>query len=84
MAGLRAGVPRYDQAGRGTALQFHIPSVRWTFKATYTWDNQGGTTSQVLSGATVYRPTPLSCQYGSMGRLSSITQCSCLYYAARQ
>ena len=29
----------------------------------------------------VYRPSPLSCQYGSMGRLSSITQGSCLYYA---
>jgi hypothetical protein len=37
--------------------------------------------SQVLSGAMVYRPTPLSCQYGSMGRLSSTKQGSCLYYA---
>jgi hypothetical protein len=55
--------------------------VQWIFKATYTWDNQGGMTSQVLSGAMVYRPTPLSCQYGSMGRPSSITQGSCLYYA---
>lgn len=29
----------------------------------------------------VYRPAPLNCQYGSMGRLSSIAQGSRRYYA---